>query len=438
MNNGKLNIKFFCYILLLFLVNVLESKKFEDRIILIDLNSISDKLISIEVDSKKEEEFNNFFSTIIPKFDSCDPKYFINKLKICIRNDKDYKNFMEYIEENKISCIEDKSNVQILFDYEKYDYEKYDFFKVPYQLDRIDQPSLPLDNKYNPKNFGEGINVYIVDDGIDINHIEFKKLNGENKVVSDFTQNNRFGFCAYHGTYVASVIGGETIGVSKGAILHDIDVSDKECGLNLNNIINGLIYIINNGNPNSIINFSWSSSQSKILENLLVDLYKKNFIMFTSSGNKKTLGAVNGCSYLPSKLYDIVFSVGSIDQHDRLSTFSKTGECVHYYLPGDGVFGAERGTLSSYNVISGTSFSVAILSGEACIIINENFDLFFGNINNNNNKKSADLMFKIINNKYISKNKVIGGIEHNNIVVLNDSNNNINIPFFLLIGLFLI
>ena len=40
-------------------------------------------------------------------------------------------------------------------------------------IDRLDQKTLPLDNQYNALYNGMGVDVYVVDTGIDTNHIEF-------------------------------------------------------------------------------------------------------------------------------------------------------------------------------------------------------------------------------------------------------------------------
>ena len=116
--------------------------------------------------------------------------------------------------------------------------------------DRIDQVSLPLDNKFygswinNNKYDGNGVAVYVFDSGIRTTHDEFKnKPSGYVINIYDHW-NCRYsnGFCydkgsvlignndeskrGTHGTLVAAVLGGKN-GVAPGCMIHGVKVFSK-------------------------------------------------------------------------------------------------------------------------------------------------------------------------------------------------------------------
>ena len=73
-------------------------------------------------------------------------------------------------------------------------------------LDRINVPNLPLSVSYNPDFAGCGVDIYIVDTGIDLNHIEMLTA-GQQRTVTNIY--NSFGYVIRalddngHGTHVA-------------------------------------------------------------------------------------------------------------------------------------------------------------------------------------------------------------------------------------------
>ena len=76
--------------------------------------------------------------------------------------------------------------------------------------DRIDQSALPLSSTYNSYFKGCGVDIYVVDTGLDTTHIEFAPVNGVSRTVSNIY--NEFGAITSdtdgfgHGTHCAGIV----------------------------------------------------------------------------------------------------------------------------------------------------------------------------------------------------------------------------------------
>jgi subtilisin family serine protease len=103
----------------------------------------------------------------------------------------------------------------------------------PWHLDRVDQSSADLDGHYTPFGIGNGVVIYVLDTGIRYTHQEFGdraapfKGGSEGNYVNDAAGDTGGAMdCHGHGTHVAALAVGNTVGVAPGAEVRAVRVGD--------------------------------------------------------------------------------------------------------------------------------------------------------------------------------------------------------------------
>lgn len=225
-----------------------------------------------------------------------------------------------------------------------------------WHLDRIDQNYLPLDSKYSFGTSGKGVRIYVVDSGVRPSNPEVRGR------VEVGTFNYGVGYssddCEGHGTSVASVAAGATLGVAKNATVVPVRVLDCNGSGRQIYAIQALNWIISNhpGGP-AVINMSLGGEYSYSYNAAVQSAIDRGFTVVVAAGNE----SIDACGTSPASSANAI-TVGATDRYDYMSSFSNHGSCVDIYAPGTNV--------ESANLFSpfpsgknGTSLSAPIVSG---------------------------------------------------------------------------
>jgi hypothetical protein len=221
---------------------------------------------------------------------------------------------------------------------------------------RIVSPTLPMREVYYPLSYGDNVSVYLVDSGVDTTHDEFSTAT----IDHVYSYDNTFEDDSGHGTGVASLIVGKTIGVSPKAILKNVKIP-LNTTTNIAVLLEAFDTIMaDKTDPVSVINCSWTIPKSQILDTKLLEMQAAGFIIVAAAGN--LLAAAD--NYSPVGL-DTVLGVGASDAYDRVITWgpnrgSNWGPEVDITAPGIDVPVAVRsGGIAD---ASGTSLAAGITS----------------------------------------------------------------------------
>ena len=199
-------------------------------------------------------------------------------------------------------------------------------------------------------------------------------------------KNPQDGEARHHGTAVASMAGGNTLGVARDATLYSTRVAD-ESGARVYEFhaIEALDHVVTKikaQGRRGVINMSFGVDKKDILgEQLQVDKQEafkkaiteaaqKNIPMVASAGNDEK----NACDYNPGSYSDVI-TVGGTDKNNEICWFSNWGECVDIFAPGQNLRVAGTDYSDTYLDDRGTSYAAPLVSGAVAMLLEENGQL---------------------------------------------------------------
>lgn len=230
-------------------------------------------------------------------------------------------------------------------------------------LDRIDERNLPLDDLYDSDLTGLGVNAYIIDTGIQLNHPNFS---GRASLGVDVIGDGRNGNdCNGHGTHVAGTVGSETYGVAKDVDLFAVRVFGCGNTTSLSNILAGMDWTLQNAQLPAVANMSLGGPASTTQDNLVQDMTDAGIVLVAAAGNDNFSACNKSPARAPSAL-----TIASSTINDARSGFSNFGSCVDLFAPGSSI--TSTWLNSGSNTISGTSMASPHVAGAAALVLEDN------------------------------------------------------------------
>ncbi|OLY80651.1 Sexual differentiation process putative subtilase-type proteinase isp6 [Smittium mucronatum] len=300
--------------------------------------------------------------------------YAENEEIIFKRNDKVFE---REIHDNKTLADEFQSVIK------RSDSDTYFQRYAPWAIARLSSPTLPkpihpYGNGFSFKNGGDGVVIYVIDTGVNVNHSEFggRVSFGPNVAFNQMTgvlSEDDYDYNG-HGTFVASLAIGLTVGVAKKARVVSYKAVGVGAGLNDIKMINSLSDIIyldssaNDGRKASLVVCTYNLvSRSRALDDALTEFSNLGYTYVSAAGNQRA----NSCNRSPpGSLATIV--AGGTNMADGYYTNSNYGPCIDVFAPGADLMAASIGVKVGTEAVTGTSYSAGLVAGVCALILGQN------------------------------------------------------------------
>jgi len=242
---------------------------------------------------------------------------------------------------------------------------------APWGLARIshrDKLSFSTFTKYEyDVHGGEGVNVYVVDTGVFIDHEEFE---GRARWGKTIPKNDQDIDGNGHGTHCAGTIASRKYGVAKAANITAVKVLGTNGSGTMSDVVAGVVWAAEDAvdlkkkeeaqflktgqrkHKGSVANMSLGGGKSPALDDAVNRAVKTGLHFAVAAGNDNK----DACDYSPAGAEEAV-TVGASTLVDERAYFSNFGKCVDVFAPGLSITSTWNTGNRSSNTISGTSMA---------------------------------------------------------------------------------
>jgi cerevisin len=214
---------------------------------------------------------------------------------------------------------------------------------------------------------GEGVDVYVIDTGINVKHEEFegRAAWGKTMPANDVDDDNNG-----HGTHCAGTIASRKYGVAKNANVIAVKVLGSNGSGSMSDVVGGVSWAANtaakkladakaefkasgkSSHKGSVANMSLGGGKSRALDDSVNKAVRSGMHFAVAAGNDNK----DACSYSPAAA-ELAVTVGASAVADARAYFSNHGTCVDVLAPGLNILSTWIGSDHATNTISGTSMA---------------------------------------------------------------------------------
>jgi len=215
---------------------------------------------------------------------------------------------------------------------------------------------------------GEGVDVYVVDTGINTDHVEFEGRASWGKTIP---QNDVDEDGNGHGTHCAGTIASRKYGVAKNANVIAVKVLGSNGSGSMSDVVAGVVWAATSAkaksdaaaaeslatgrqskHKGSVANMSLGGGKSRALDQAVNRAVDSGLHFAVAAGNDNR----DACNYSPAAAEQAV-TVGASTITDERAYFSNFGKCVDVFGPGLNILSTWTGSRTATNTISGTSMA---------------------------------------------------------------------------------
>ncbi|XP_038066530.1 proteinase T-like [Patiria miniata] len=231
-----------------------------------------------------------------------------------------------------------------------------------WNLDRIDSRT-GTDGYYNFNDNvqGKGVNVYIMDTGIQTRH---KVFTGRASVLCG--DEDSIG----HGTHVAGTAAGATYGIAREANVYSLNVCNMFSYCPKSTVVEGLQAVREHGGTSGgVVSMSLGWSQSETINTAVKDMVAAGYVVSVAAVSRLPRSTRKHIIY--SVFSPEVITVGAVDDSDTRAGFSNHGACLDIFAPGVDIVSSTNSdySFSATKIMSGTSMACPHVTGQFCLLV---------------------------------------------------------------------